>query len=63
MFQVFAWFTSRGDISRVCKQYVKLAYDIVVDTLTRFSHSNSVHMARNYNSEKHTVRVLKLNAE
>jgi hypothetical protein len=23
-------------------------YDIVVDTLTRFSHSNSVHMLRNY---------------
>jgi hypothetical protein len=57
---------SRGSlgwgISKKSKVCVKFAYDNVVDTLTRFSHSNSVHMLRNYIVKTHSQR-LRLNAE
>lgn len=45
---------SRGSLARKDKLSMSIngeqnsTHDIVVDTLTRFSHSNSVHMLRNY---------------
>jgi hypothetical protein len=42
---------SRGSLARKYELEMKVmcgvTYDIAVDTLTRFSHSNSVHMLRN----------------
>ena len=51
MLQIFTRFAGENEklsMSINGKQNQNLAYDIVVDTLTRFSHSNSVHMLRNY---------------
>jgi hypothetical protein len=49
MFQVVAGVTAATDVRNSVGtwQHISNTYDMVVETFTRFSHSNSVHMLRN----------------
>ena len=50
---------SRGSLAKRYELEIQngargFTYGIFVDTLTRFSHSNSVHMLRNYTAKENT---------